>query len=257
MKRFDKDFARVFQACFSVVLICLVFSNAGHTQYDPGIPDTVRLEMCDVYVYGPPFVDTLIIPLYEFNDEPLSCMKIPLTWMGPPVTGDSIGYSGTRSELFTQVYAWMSPTADMISFTGVIFQGYEFFPAGSGLIARLHFTLFDTGTVIIDETYLPNGDFLSFWDTSYFGLIEPQFTPLEFHIHPSQNIQGDINNSGDVEISDVVHLINYLFRGGPPPYFLPAADVNTDCHLGLSDVVYLINYLFRGGKSPRPGGLYL
>lgn len=33
---------------------------------------------------------------------------------------------------------------------------------------------------------------------------------------------GDSNNSGDVTMSDVVYLINYIFGGGPAPAICPA-----------------------------------
>jgi hypothetical protein len=62
---------------------------------------------------------------------------------------------------------------------------------------------------------------------------------------------GDDNNDGQVTISDVVYLINYLFRGGPPP--IPdvcCGDANGDGQATISDAVYMINYLFRGGPPP-------
>lgn len=64
---------------------------------------------------------------------------------------------------------------------------------------------------------------------------------------------GDPNDDGKVSVSDVVYLINYLFKGGSPPNCNPytlCADVNSDTKISVSDVVYLINYLFRGGPLP-------
>ena len=64
-------------------------------------------------------------------------------------------------------------------------------------------------------------------------------------------IRGDINNDGHVDISDIVYLINYIFRGGPPP---PApcdrADVNDDGLVDISDSVYLVNFVYQGGPQP-------
>lgn len=62
---------------------------------------------------------------------------------------------------------------------------------------------------------------------------------------------GDANNSGSIDILDVIYLINYLFRGGPEPEPWIAGDSNNDGGVSLNDIVYLINYLFRGG--PKPG----
>jgi M6 family metalloprotease-like protein len=66
-------------------------------------------------------------------------------------------------------------------------------------------------------------------------------------------VAGDANGSGEVETGDVVYLITYLFRGGPPPEPMAAGDANNNCSVEAGDVVYLIEYLFRGGPPPLPG----
>jgi len=63
---------------------------------------------------------------------------------------------------------------------------------------------------------------------------------------------GDVNGDVVINSADIVYLINYLFKGGPPPEPLQVGDVNCDQVINSSDVVYLINYLFKGG--PPPGG---
>ena len=63
---------------------------------------------------------------------------------------------------------------------------------------------------------------------------------------------GDANSDCKVSVSDCVYLINYLFKGGPPPCLLKLGDPNGDCKVSVSDVVYLINYLFKGGPPPLP-----
>jgi uncharacterized delta-60 repeat protein len=61
---------------------------------------------------------------------------------------------------------------------------------------------------------------------------------------------GDANGDNKVTVSDVVYMINYLFKGGPPPIPLKAGDVNCDGKETVSDVVYTVNYLFKGGLKP-------
>ncbi|MCJ7459885.1 MAG: dockerin type I domain-containing protein, partial [candidate division Zixibacteria bacterium] len=63
-------------------------------------------------------------------------------------------------------------------------------------------------------------------------------------------ILGDADNSGSIDISDVIYLINYLFRGGPAPEPMIAGDSNNDNKVTVSDAVYLINYLFKDGPKP-------
>jgi hypothetical protein len=61
---------------------------------------------------------------------------------------------------------------------------------------------------------------------------------------------GDVNFDTEVNITDAVFLINYVFLAGPEPYILGSADVNCDGKINITDIVYIINYIFRGGYDP-------
>lgn len=61
---------------------------------------------------------------------------------------------------------------------------------------------------------------------------------------------GDINGDFTVDIDDVVHLIGYIFSGGPAPISMEAADVNCSDNVDIDDVVYLVAYIFTGGPAP-------
>ena len=97
-----------------------------------------------------------------------------------------------------------------------------------------------------------------------------------YTLYLSQNL-GDANADNKWSVSDVIYLINYLFKGGPPPKLydgtiqngppkeedtafnrLLHGDANDDCKMSVSDVIYLINYLFKGGLGPvhTPPPLY-
>ena len=74
---------------------------------------------------------------------------------------------------------------------------------------------------------------------------------------------GDINQDGELDISDPIGLLGFLFLGSRST--LPCAgdvtspanrrvlDGNGDDAVNLSDAVFVLEYLFRGGPSP-PGG---
>jgi hypothetical protein len=69
----------------------------------------------------------------------------------------------------------------------------------------------------------------------------------------SSVICGDTNGDEIVDIGDVVYLVSYLYKSGPPPQCEPVSecgDVNLDDIVDIGDVLYLVNYLYRGGPSP-------
>jgi hypothetical protein len=73
-----------------------------------------------------------------------------------------------------------------------------------------------------------------------------QENPFRFLVYAP----GMIDNDCLVGITDVVYLINYLFKSGPEPVLLEAVDVNCDDETTISDAVYLVNYLFKNGLAP-------
>ncbi len=61
---------------------------------------------------------------------------------------------------------------------------------------------------------------------------------------------------GEVDVADLSYLVDFLFRGGPPP---PCTDEgNVDALTGpggpidVADLSYLVDFLFRGGPPPPP-----
>jgi hypothetical protein len=63
-------------------------------------------------------------------------------------------------------------------------------------------------------------------------------------------ICGDVNDDMQVNVSDAVYIINYVFVGGDPPVIQRSGDVNCDENTNISDAVWIINYVFVGGNDP-------
>ncbi|MBD3402763.1 hypothetical protein GF420_07695 [candidate division GN15 bacterium] len=63
---------------------------------------------------------------------------------------------------------------------------------------------------------------------------------------------GDFNGDDNVDLSDVIGLVGYLFLGGPEPVFLPMMNVDGSPggEVDLPDVIHLVSALFMGGASP-------
>ncbi len=62
-------------------------------------------------------------------------------------------------------------------------------------------------------------------------------------VNPRQIQPGDVNMDGNVNISDVTALIDYLLGASVEPFNQVAADVNQDGAINISDVTRLIDFL--------------
>jgi len=65
-------------------------------------------------------------------------------------------------------------------------------------------------------------------------------------------VAGDANRNREITLSDVIFLVNYIFKGGLAPYPLLAGDSDCSNAITLADIIYLINYLFKSGPAPCP-----
>ncbi|MCX6833394.1 MAG: dockerin type I repeat-containing protein [candidate division Zixibacteria bacterium] len=70
---------------------------------------------------------------------------------------------------------------------------------------------------------------------------------------------GDANSDGEIDLSDAVFLIAYIYSGGAAPgdcnYPKGMGDANGSGTVDISDATYLIEYIFSGGPAPHCQGL--
>jgi hypothetical protein len=93
-------------------------------------------------------------------------------------------------------------------------------------------------------------DSVFYWHFRSFNSGIPSEYSRTFAAYIAYEICGDANGDDDVNVSDAVSIINYVFVGGNPPDPLIAADVNCDANVNVSDAVWIINYVFVGGNNP-------
>ena len=62
-------------------------------------------------------------------------------------------------------------------------------------------------------------------------------------------IKGDVNGDGEINMSDVTYLIQYILGNPADDFNADAADVNEDGEIGMPDVMFLIQYI-NNGKFP-------
>jgi len=60
---------------------------------------------------------------------------------------------------------------------------------------------------------------------------------------------GDVDNSGKINVLDLVYFINYRYKDGPEPDYIESAEVNGDGDINILDLVYLINFKYKGGPD--------
>ncbi len=65
-------------------------------------------------------------------------------------------------------------------------------------------------------------------------------------------IRGNINNDelDQIDISDLVGLVAYMFQGGEEPPCFDEADIDGAGGIDISDLVGLVGYMFQGGAAP-------
>lgn len=71
-------------------------------------------------------------------------------------------------------------------------------------------------------------------------------------LQPKAGLRGDMNHDLTVTSSDIILLVNYVFKSGPPPQPEMVGDVNGVPPITSADIVYMVAYVFKGGPPPPP-----
>jgi hypothetical protein len=68
---------------------------------------------------------------------------------------------------------------------------------------------------------------------------------------------GDVNGDYVVNVGDIVYVVAYLYKGGPPPPCpIARADANGDGVVNVGDVVYLVAFAYKSGPQPKCPGIW-
>lgn len=67
--------------------------------------------------------------------------------------------------------------------------------------------------------------------------------------------RGDADDSGTVNLTDGIFLLNWLFQAGGTPSCPDSADADDNGSINLTDAIYLLNFLFQGGPAPELPGI--
>jgi hypothetical protein len=128
-------------------------------------------------------------------------------------------------------------------------EDQRFGDASHVLLATMTFRLEDTTTIQVDTC---------FWPPDGVGIVFARSDVMTYRARINMpycanirnEIRGDANGDQVINVTDVVYMMNYLFRHGPSPVSFVSGDANCDNDLGILDVVLLINYLYKEGVTP-------
>ncbi|MGB2805812.1 MAG: S8 family serine peptidase [Candidatus Zixiibacteriota bacterium] len=98
----------------------------------------------------------------------------------------------------------------------------------------------------VREALMMSGDHALFPDNNYGWGVPDILAAIQYSFY----LTGDVTGDEKINVSDVVFLVNYLYKEGPVPSPLLLGDVNCDDDINVGDVIYLVNYLYQGGTEP-------
>ena len=100
---------------------------------------------------------------------------------------------------------------------------------------------------------LPPGTSVQNYAGIVFDFNEPVATNMVInHVGspPGEFVRGDVDQDGELNISDPIFNLAYQFAGGAVPSCLDAADDDDSGEVDISDPIYSLSYQFAGGSPP-------
>jgi hypothetical protein len=175
--------------------------------------------------------------------------------IGSLTEGAHVQYSPQTVSVFEGIM-WDSlhgATATDPDTTLLILVNYGGLPewTSSSEVWRLNFTPQDTGQLSIDSTFVPPGNSLSVVDA--FGSVDITWEPATITVVPfcAVALAGDINVSGSITTSDIIGLVNFVFKSGQSPRPCEAnGDVDCSTTINSADILLLVGYVFKGSTPP-------
>ena len=59
-------------------------------------------------------------------------------------------------------------------------------------------------------------------------------------------LRGDANDDGEVNMSDVDYIVNYILGNSDETFNAETADVNEDGKVSMPDAMFIVNYILNG-----------
>ncbi|MFH1700815.1 MAG: dockerin type I domain-containing protein [Candidatus Zixiibacteriota bacterium] len=191
----------------------------------------------------PVVIDTLQTHVSFYNDA--------IIYNGYLVTGHSQGWF--------EVFDLTNPAAPT-GVSGIQFDSdvngltpygnYIFAAVGNDGMALINMENPGLPKVIAEKTFSGETQAIAVFDG--YAFVVDQYGLASYSINlPSCCVNaGDANYDGVTNVTDIVYLINLVFKKGPSVNCWEAAEVNGDGRVNVADIVFMINFIFKGAPIP-------
>lgn len=212
--------------------------------------------------------ETVKLTISGNNTVPLRLMKLPVEYAGSlNLSFDSINTDGCRTSAFETVelsHADPFNRRVTIKLEASTAGAVNDLPAGDGPLVNVFFTISSGAPVLTSNIIELDGytDHLPEYQSPQTGLTYnlPAYTgtiaTLGCCLGDRGNVDGDL--ADEVNISDVLYFVDYIFLSppGPAPVCDVEADVDGSGDLDISDLLYLVDYSFATPPGPAPVSCY-
>ena len=202
------------------------------------------------------------VVVYACNMLPLSQIRVPVLYAGDlDLTYQSFSTAGCRTDTFDlkqQIqYVPSSKKTTFKLLASTSGSGPDLEP-GTGPVLKLYFEV--SGQALPDQsTLIDLGGYTNYAPMFYSDRLDYEVRTsgaIVTYGEPSGcvGIRGNVDNDPDdiIDISDLVYLIDYMFRQGPEPSCAEEADIDGNGIQDISDLVRLVDYMFNDGTPPAP-----
>lgn len=220
-------------------------NNLPFGPYTPSVSDAYKIVYNDIFPAGDSVVT---LKLHLRANEPLFGFTAPL---GVRVNGEIPEFTNLVADL-TNLWTFQAGRYDVPGAPeGHVLLGYSVLTGlvnpGFRPLARIDLHL---SAAAFDRTI--ELEWLNIAPDSTHMAVDVSFEGWELNLSPCHvTVPGDVNNDHRVTSTDVIWMINHLFKGGPEPVLCSATgDANCSGDLTSADIIRLVGYIFLFREAP-------
>lgn len=225
------------------VSLILETAEGTYTSHKPNLiniaADTLAIATDSAYAG-----QTLVISINLTNYIDLNRLIVPLTWQkNALVSLDSVTLGSRTSGICQLSELYRNDAAGEMAFEAVADEEESPVIAGTGDVLKLYFS---TDPLVWSGTT----------DQIAFGAVDGHdlyLAGIGYNYEPSgiggqavirTVFRGDFNNSGNLNLLDILGLISFIYEDGPAPLTIENGDVDSNFDINLIDILMLIDILY-------------